>query len=420
MKKTVRREFSKVVNSDSEARRFLDIFNEYGALALAAFENGKQATLSLNQENIERFVNYQSSLSGWTADTEKSKRRNLESFLNYFGSRPLSLIFADDMANWCRHVSGKSGKKRRYETSYSTLSVDTVRKYLADLRQFVRWARLVEKAALPDLPCELFKLKAKGKTRGNQYTPQALTLTEFSRIVRRLHGRYPHVAAVVRGVFLFGARPAQLFALSWDDVALPSKKDFGKVDLQACKGGVESSVVVEYGSKKHQLLLDCKALFKSFRGRRAKRADKVFVSQNGRSTSGGWTSQSFAGRLRACCRKVQVKDFVVYKSRHTSATLLQQVGGIGLGSIQATLQHSRVTTQENYSHRFSSDALAGREQLEKLMPVLEPVEVPENMENDDYADSVSTQDIVGEGSVEDNPEDEGIEGDSDISELFDL
>ena len=76
------------------------------------------------------------------------------------------MIFADDMANWCRHVSGKSGKKRRYETSYSTLSVDTVRKYLADLRQFVRWARLVEKAALPDLPCELFKLKAKGKTRG--------------------------------------------------------------------------------------------------------------------------------------------------------------------------------------------------------------------------------------------------------------
>lgn len=362
---SVRVELSISGLSEEDGIRARAIFQEARAQALMRFHRGDLPAIPLTADSIDRFLFWKEPIGGVTPLTISRMRTRLLSFAEFFGGRPVSLITADDMSAWYHSLSSRSGNARRYNRERPGLSPETVKKYLSDLRQFCAWARDVVNAAPVDLPCERFRIRSSGRISGNRYPPKALTYQELRHIVVSLNKRHPHVGAVIRGMFLLGARPVQLFRLRWSDFRVPTKVNHGKLDLAACKGAPERSLLIGRDTEKNRLFLDCARLFEKYRGRKHRRDDFIFIPAHRRS-SGGWTSSVFAHRLHQVCATLGIRDFVAYVTRHTLGTILQQ-NTRNLATVQATLGHLNVHTQEAYSWRTSADAVEGLQAAEDLM-----------------------------------------------------
>lgn len=374
-RKLVRVEIAIAVDNPAEAERARNILYEAKDLAIVRFHRGDLPAIMLSADAIDRFLLWKSSVDGVHEDTLGRMRMRLLSFSHFLQSPSLPLITADDMAKWHRVVAARHGHSRRYLNERSGLCPDTIQKYLHALRQFCAWARDVAHAAPVDLPCERFRIKNTGKIKGNRYPPKALTCQELRRVVQLLSKKHEHIALVIVGMFLLGARPVQLFRLRWSDIRKPTIEHQGRIDLLPCKGAPERSIPFHRGSQKETLFLRCAELFSAFRKRKPKRDDYVFIPAHPRSRC-GWSTSVFDHRLRQVCSALHIHEFVAYATRHTLGTVLQQ-SSPNAATVQATMGHSNVTTQEVYSWRTGSDAVEGLSIAEGLLAGMVENSTPE-------------------------------------------
>lgn len=208
----------------------------------------------------------------------------------------------------------------------------TVWDLLNRLNQCCSWAK--ESVLICDNPFEKLKIQ-RPKNKSDDDDRRAFTLEQRDLIIRTFenHSLYSCYAALVKFLFLTGARPGEAFALTWADVSgdccrISINKSCNAHRIQkGTKNGKKRVFPAKPGSKLQQTLLD-------YRPANYDPADLVFRSKTGRPMSSGimfcfwheWKSgrgnkiYKYPGVVKTLSHVGEVPYLKPYATRHTFAT----------------------------------------------------------------------------------------------------
>jgi site-specific recombinase XerD len=160
---------------------------------------------------------------------------------------------------------------------------------------------------------------------------------------------------------LLGLRPAEVAALRREDYRPPRGGDCGRLASRGIKGHADRDIPIVRGGKQQRWLAACLALGK--RLGRAQPRQPLVPCQAGKSRRrpGGWTTESFDQTLKRLCGKLKI-NLLAYWVRHSGISYAQTRSAT-LASIQQMAGHSKITTQEAYTHRLAKDAMPAYEAL---------------------------------------------------------
>jgi integrase len=358
---------SATVDTQEDAARLSGILSSAIEQGKQKYATGAAACLALTPDVVAEFLNHQEVSRHNDQTTLASYRRRLGHFLRQFPGRPLDSIGRGELEAWIKTRLQTKGSRRLYRPS-PTISRDTVAQDIKALRTLCRWA--IDNGRAPvDLKILTVAVRCKGKTRANRYPPRAIVRHSFLDWERRIHAAAPHIAIVLRGMLLFGLRPAALFALNRGDAHLPRGSSAGSLMVKGLKGGVEGSIPIPPKSLRESLLKEAFSFFRDRHGRQ-RAYDPIFATKRGRSLRRprGWTSDSYAHALSALCDRLGIPaEFRAYTARHSAVTWLQQQPDISPANVQAYARHLRISTQDAYSHRSGADAETAYEEMERAL-----------------------------------------------------
>lgn len=219
---------------------------------------------------------------------------------------------------------------------------------------------------------DIFKAESVSRKRGaNKRSARILEPSELAEAVFSLtRGGFPHVAAVLRGMVLFGARPAALFKMRVSDVTLFGLRE-GVVSIPGVKGGDRVEVPMPRGSRRAELVWDLEEVWTDVRGRsRVVRspAKPLFPSRRFKSAENryGWTSSSYAAALKSALEECGAPSFRAYDVRHSAVTWLARSGAPEV-VIQHYAKHLSVGTQRVYRHTTGQVAAPAYDHVETIL-----------------------------------------------------
>lgn len=307
-------------------------------------------------ERLEEFLSDSASGLGrrpceWA--TVRRHRRRLEAFNRTFRCAPIDCISRKMLERWI---------KRRLKK----VCRDTVNADVGSLRAFARWAqrKSYAPAILEFMLVE--RLQERGKLAGaNRKPPKALTMPEMRRNIQAVAAYRDDIGLFLRGMVLFGLRPAGVSALLRSDVMLPQDGDFGNLHCKGLKGRPDRDIPFAAGSEQDLWVRACLALGNSLKcsGKDAPlvpcRVGKTGCNRR------GWTSARLGMALRRVCNRFKIR-FTAYQIRHTCISWMQ-THGFSLAAVAVYADHSKIHTQEAYSHIRMQDGLPAYERMGSVL-----------------------------------------------------
>jgi integrase len=344
----------------TEAERFRRIVRSAALAAKQRWREGMRSCPTI-AELAPEFMRYQRAVAGNKPSTLAAHKRRIEAFSLAWGDRPIDQITRSDVVRWAEQRLRAKGKAGRHKEQ-STLDRGYVQQDLRSLRRLVRWGQ--EHGHLPaNIECAVVPRLSVARRicGGSRHAPQAIVIDRLFEILARLRKRAPTVERVLRGMFLTGARPGALLELRWRDVQMSDSGD-GSLALRGKKGGADGCIAVRRGGALCGLLQECAS-----QGRRGWNRP-VFLTARGKR----WAGKAFQHAVSRACRAEGIERFTAYVVRHSAMTWLHCTPGVSAAAAQRYARHTRLTTQDCYSH---AAGVAGSEAFEAVENALGKSEV---------------------------------------------
>lgn len=268
--------------------------------------------------------------------TVQRHRTRLETFDRAFRSVPVDCVTRSMLERWI--------KRRLRKVSRDTVNVD-----LGSLRAFARWAQRKKYAPAVLELMLVDRLHERGKLAGtNRKPPKDLGMEAMLANIEAIEAVRDDVGLFLRGVMLFGLRPAGVAALRRDDVVLPAGEQPGKLHCKGLKGRPDRDIPIESGSSHERWALQCLGMGAALKAMEP-RMPLVPRRMGGKGRRrNGWTSPALSVILFRICRSLKI-DFTAYQIRHTCIAWMQ-ANGFSLEEIAVYADHAKITTQAVYAH----------------------------------------------------------------------
>lgn len=279
----------------------------------------------------EQWVTYLTVEKGKAANTIASYRRDLASYLDFVGSKPLSEVTANDIEAFLQSL-GREG-----------LAVSSVRRMLSTIRGLHAFA--LEEGAIADDVAHDITPPAMP-----QHLPDTLTVDEVSRLIESQAGDSALALrnrALLELLYGTGARISEVLDLVVDDITGLEETD----GILVLTGKGDKQRIVPVGSKARQAL-DAYLV----RGRpqlNKGKSPELFLNVRGGKAM---SRQSAWQVVKTAASEAGInKDISPHTLRHSFATHLLE-GGADVRSVQELLGHASVTTTQIYTH-ITADSL---------------------------------------------------------------
>jgi len=308
---------------------------------------------------VEKFLRYCKNNEGLDPGTVQDYRRDLWRLRRRFPKRSLQSITVKEIDAWTEELL--KDKSRSYANNI-----------LGRCRRFARWCRLrgfIRGELHMPWVDDMRRLRIKPRPR------QVLPLSDLIAAIRRIERKAEHVALVLWGMLLTGARPQALIRARWKHVHMPMGPIPGLIELPALKHGQVATTTITRGSLLEAILMRARDLYREFHGRRAgtrgryaTKRDPVFPTRRGASriNPGGWTRGTFCNAVRRYANSQALPNFVAYVSRHSVITWLR-LQGMDADKVQRYARHRSLRTQEAYVHNAGIEAIEAQQTIEQAI-----------------------------------------------------
>lgn len=286
-------------------------------------------------------------------ETARRHRRRLQALDTFFRSAPLDCITQEMVESYI---------ERRLES----VGRDTVNVDIGSLRAFARWAQRKKRA--PEF-LELMlieRLPEPGKIAGtNRKPPKTIGMDKMRRRILKIEALRDDVGLFLRGMILFGLRPAGVAALTRGDAVLPNSLEPGSLHCMGLKGRPDRDIPIVSGSAHEAWVRACLSMGDTLKGMGAT-APLVprRIGKSGRRLN-GWTSKGLAMVLYRLCRRLRFK-FTAYQVRHTCISWMQ-ASGFSLAAVAVYADHGKITTQAAYAHQRIREGLDAYKSIGDVM-----------------------------------------------------
>ena len=308
------------------------------------FARGIVHSAVISSEKIGEFIEYRRIEARLTPATLRNYQNRLGVLLELIGRETLQDITREDIFNVKKILSGKAGKNRRHQQGKG-LSPDTINQYLQVFRQYIEYARNVRYEVRGFLPCEtaLTPIRTSEKIQGGRYVPSVLYPVEIVELLDIVKEYNIYVWVMMCGVWCTARRPAQLKQVRWRDYTEPVLTATGVIRIIGGKGGPASSIPIKYGGKLHKVI----ELIRKKR-KKVKLDGYVFCTPTGKCWSTSYLDTRFKMAVRDCEKYSWVTPYII---KHSAITYMQECDGITPAMVQKQAGHTRITSQEAYTHR---------------------------------------------------------------------
>ena len=321
------------------------------------FMRGIVHSAVINWEKIEEFIEYRRINDRLTPATLQNYRQRLMALLEIMGRETLQDITREDIFLVKKELSDRPGKNRSHQKSVG-LSPDTINQYLQVLRQYIEWARNVRYEVQGMLPCEtaLTPVRTREKIAGGRYVPEVLYPEQIKELLQVLRSYNLYVWAMMVAVWCTARRPCQLAQICWRDYTAPLLTESGVLRIVGGKGGPAGSIPVRYGGMLHRVISELEEEQQKIR-----LGGWLFCTPSGNMWQISYLGNRFKRAVRDSEEYCWVRPYVV---KHSAITYMQECDGITPAMVQKQAGHTRITSQEAYTHR-------DRTQLDLSVGVLE-------------------------------------------------
>ena len=323
------------------------------------FGQGLVHSSVITPEKIEDFIEYKRIESRLTEQTLRNYQKRLNYIVGLLECDTLQDITREDITRLKKTLSQKPGQSRRHQQGEG-LSPDTVNQYIQVFRQYINYARNIRYEVRSMLPCEtmLTPIRTKEKIPGGRYMPEVLYPAEIVELLGLVKNYNLFVWAVMVAVWCTARRPAQLSKICWRDYTPPLLNSPGVMRIPEGKGGYSSSIPVSYNGTLHKVIDELESAQK-----KTNLGGYLFCTPTGRK----WETHYLGARFRCAVRGHEKYGWITpYIVKHSAITHLQECDGITPAMVQKQAGHSRITSQEAYTHR-------DRTQFDLSVRVLEEV-----------------------------------------------
>ena len=253
----------------------------------------------------------------------------------------------------------------RFLEAYSQKSATYRNELVRTLHMFISWAHKKKLCAEPKWSVADVKLPLMNRLKGKYTEPRVLSRGTWGTLFTLLEEKNKAILLFMRGMQLFGLRPAGVCKLNWGDVREPSVAGNGYLKLPVLKCGDPVLIPVQWDGKRHRWLLDCLALFKKEKNT-IRKTDPLLIHPRKEHRDRGvrrWTSaildREFLRflKLKEVAKRVAVGNvrLTPYVLRHSILTWLAENEQTSSADRQAYAGHKRVTTQDVYIHYLGQD-----------------------------------------------------------------
>ena len=254
---------------------------------------GLSATATI-PEALGAFVTSRRVVRGVTPATARKYCKDLEWWSVRLGGKPVDRI---------RPVEIEAVTAAALEEG---LGRSTVAGRVRRLKTFLTWIQrrpefVTPGTVLPGVVVEVPKVKPRPRP--------VLSAGELLEVFARFSRRAPHLADMLRALFLMGVRPAAIADLKWRDVKRPRPRigSPGRVILPAMKGGEIPVRYFERGSILDEILEAARVRFRRFHGFAPRGRHPVFPSRRGKGH--GFTAKGFSAEVSRIAREVGAAGF---------------------------------------------------------------------------------------------------------------
>ena len=308
------------------------------------FTRGIVHSAVINREKIGEFIEYRRINDRLTTATLQNYQQRLLVLLEIVGRDTLQDITREDIFRVKKELSGRRGQQRAHQQSQG-LSPDTINQYLQILRQYIEWARSVCYEVRGFLPCEtaLTPIRTKEKIAGGRYVPAVLYPEQIRELLQLLRRYNLYVWAIMVAVWCTARRPWQLAQICWRDYTPPLLTESGVFRIVGGKGGPAGSIPVRYGGMLHRVISEQEQEQKKIR-----LSDRLFSTPSGKLWDISYLGNRFKRAVRNSEEYCWVRPYVV---KHSAIIYMQECDGITPAMVQKQAGHTRITSQEAYTHR---------------------------------------------------------------------
>ena len=352
----VRKNVTRTLPSLAEARKYLKHLRSYITQADDDYGAGVAPCCTIREE-LETYLKFRMRGVGKRPCNEKTAalyRRRLLRFDAAFHSKPLNAISQKEVENWilkkCEKVSG-----------------DTVQAYIDTLKAFARWTQKRNRApaSLPLLRAE--RIYTRGKIAGKNRKPPKITDINFLLdVIDKITALRPDVGLAFYGILYFGIRPAGVTALRRSDLRLPVRGGNGTLEVKGLKGHPDRTLTIAKDSFAYQWVVKCLSLAASHGRDHGDHPLVICITGRSKRNPGGWTTDTLDQVTSRLCKKLGF-TFRPYEIRHSIISWLQEQPDVDAAAVQEHSAHTKVTTQEVYSHRTAKNAKPAFNALEMLL-----------------------------------------------------
>ena len=283
-------------------------------------------------------------------------------FRELYGARVMSELQHSDML-CLRDAFVRSGLART-----------TINKHLGIVRRMIAWA-LDEGFVSATVKSELTQVKNLKKNRSNAPEPKPVTSVSDLDVERTVSALTPNTADMVRVQRLTGMRPAEICALTWDEidttctpwVYVPGhhKNEWRGQPRVILIGAKAREILNRHreGVRPFSPVRSITEYFTHIRGG----AEPSYPVGMARRPGEKWDAKAYTKAIHAGCRRAGVKEWSANQLRHSFATEVRRKFGIVMAGV--LLGHSngmRVT--DIYSHEAAVDEIVrvGGEAIEAI------------------------------------------------------